>query len=309
MSIPFVLSSRGYGLLWNSPPSAGSSSRRTRPAGRPARRARSTTGSPPPRPRGDPRPVRRRHRSRARAARLGQRVLAVQAPLPHPGRAPRRGPRVPPPRPAAVGDRRRLLPLVRHGRLPLRPGRVARPGRHGRRAAGSSASSSWCRSGPRSPRSARTTASSIDRGLLVGADQGRGVPADHPGQGHGRADAGGVLRPHQPADRASASGAWLSATTCPAASASSGLTPASRSSIRPTPATCPSTPDPARRSRASTRATTPGSSPTAWPPPDSSDRAALPLGLGRIAAVRGSGLVRGHPGHLGIAPPAGPRRA
>ena len=37
------------------------------------------------------------------------------------------------------------------------------------------------------------------------------------------------------------------------------------------------------------------------------DRAAVPVGLGRIAALRGGGLVRGHPGHLGIAPPASPR--
>ncbi len=37
------------------------------------------------------------------------------------------------------------------------------------------------------------------------------------------------------------------------------------------------------------------------------DRAALPLRLGRIAALRGGGLVGGHPGHLGIAPPASPR--
>ena len=31
------------------------------------------------------------------------------------------------------------------------------------------------------------------------------------------------------------------------------------------------------------------------------DRPAVPLGLGRIAAVRRGGLVRGHPGHLGVA--------
>ena len=72
-------------------PSAGSSSRTTPPAGWPARRGRSTTGSPPARlPPTILDRVRRRHRPRPRAARLGQRVLAVQAALPHPGRAARR---------------------------------------------------------------------------------------------------------------------------------------------------------------------------------------------------------------------------
>ena len=72
---------------------------------------------------------------------LGLRVLAVQAALPHPGRAARGGPRVRPARPAAVGHRLRLLPLDPPGRLEVRPGGVARPGRDGRRTELDSASS------------------------------------------------------------------------------------------------------------------------------------------------------------------------
>ena len=52
VSIPFVLSDRGYGLLWNVPAVGRVEFAGERaPAGRPARPARSTTGSPRRRPR------------------------------------------------------------------------------------------------------------------------------------------------------------------------------------------------------------------------------------------------------------------
>ena len=58
----------------------------------------------------DPR-LQRRGRPRADAARVGVRVLAVQAPLQDPGRAAGRGARVQAPRAADLGHRHRLLPL------------------------------------------------------------------------------------------------------------------------------------------------------------------------------------------------------
>ena len=90
VSIPFVLSDRGYGLLWNSP-AVGRVEFAENATRWQAGQAREIdywfTAAPT--PGGDPRPVRGRHRSRARAARLGQRVLAVQAPLPDAGRTAR----------------------------------------------------------------------------------------------------------------------------------------------------------------------------------------------------------------------------
>ena len=128
-----------------------------------------TTGARPGR---NPEPLRRRHRAQPAAAVVGQRVLAVQAALPHPGRAARGGPRAPAPRAAAVGDRRRLLLLDRDGRLPVRPCRVARPAGHGRRAAPRWASqlmvSIWPTVSPLSENYEQLR----DEGLLVGADQG-----------------------------------------------------------------------------------------------------------------------------------------
>ena len=61
------------------------------------------------------------HRAGAHAAGMGGGVLAVQAQVPDPGRAARRGTRVQAARTAPVGDRRRLLPLDQAGRLAVRP--------------------------------------------------------------------------------------------------------------------------------------------------------------------------------------------
>ena len=58
---------------------------------------------------------------------VGERLLAVQAALSHPGGTARGRARAPPARTAAVGDRRRLLPLDGDGRLPVRPRRVPGP--------------------------------------------------------------------------------------------------------------------------------------------------------------------------------------
>ena len=93
VSIPFVLSDRGYGMLWNSP-AVGRVEFAENATRWQAGQAREIDYwfTAARHPEGDPRPVRRRHRSRARAARVGQRVLAVEAPLPHAGRAARAWP-------------------------------------------------------------------------------------------------------------------------------------------------------------------------------------------------------------------------
>ena len=173
VSIPFVLSDRGYGLLWNVP-AVGRvefADNATRWQAGPGARDRLLVHRGA-HPGGHPRPVRRRHRPRPRAARLGERLLAVQAPLPHPGRAARCRPRVPPPRPAAVGDRRRLLPLVRDGRLPLRPGSEwpdpAAMVAELRELGVELMVSIWPTVSPLS----ENYAEFFDQGLLVGADQG-----------------------------------------------------------------------------------------------------------------------------------------
>ena len=74
-------------------------------------------------------------RAAADAAGVGFGLLAVQAPLPGPRRAPRGRPRVQAPRAASLGDRLRLLPLDPPGRMEVRPRRVARPPGDGGRAA------------------------------------------------------------------------------------------------------------------------------------------------------------------------------
>jgi alpha-D-xyloside xylohydrolase len=126
VSIPFVLSDRGYGLLWNNPAVgrvefAGNATRWT------AAQARAidyyvTTGSPaqilshyadatghaPGCPNG---PAGSGSASCATAARRNCSGST----------------RAPAPRTAAIGDRHRLLPLDRDGRLPVRSGRVPRP--------------------------------------------------------------------------------------------------------------------------------------------------------------------------------------
>ena len=134
-SVPFVLSSAGYGLLWHNP----AIGRATFAANRTEWVAESTlqldywitAGSTPAR---HLRRVRRRDGARADDARARPRVLAVQAPLLEPGAAPRGRPRAPPPRPADGRHRRRLLPLAEDGRLPLRGRVLARPAGDGRRA-------------------------------------------------------------------------------------------------------------------------------------------------------------------------------
>ena len=126
VSIPFVLSDRGYGLLWNSPAvgrvefaenatrwQAGQAreidywlTAASTPAEILARYA-DVTGHAPELPAWASGFWQSRLRYRTQEELLGG------------------GSRVQAPRPAVVGDRRRLLPLVRHGRLPLRRERVA----------------------------------------------------------------------------------------------------------------------------------------------------------------------------------------
>ena len=137
VSIPFVLSDRGYGMLWNSP-AVGRVEFAENATRWQAGQAREIdywlTAAP------TPREILARYADAtghapelpAWASGFWQSKLRYRTQ----DELLDGGPRVPPPRPAAVGDRGRLLPLVRHGRLPLRPGRVARSGRHGRRAAG-----------------------------------------------------------------------------------------------------------------------------------------------------------------------------
>ena len=148
VSIPFLVSSLGYGFLWNHPgigrvelgtkwhpagvrgvPAVGLLDHRCRGA------------------RGDPAPVRGRDGAAAAAARMGLRLLAVQAAIPDPAGAAGRGPGVQAARPAAVGDRGGLLPLDTPGRMAVRPGRMAGSGRH--RRAGSSGTAGASAEGPR----------------------------------------------------------------------------------------------------------------------------------------------------------------
>ncbi len=84
--------------------------------------------------RGRAAPVLRGDRARAHAPGMGVRLLAVQAPLPDPGRAARRGQGAQAARAAALGHRGRLLPLDPHGRLAVRPRGLAGPFGHGGRA-------------------------------------------------------------------------------------------------------------------------------------------------------------------------------
>ena len=131
-----LLSSRGYGFLWNMP-GVGRvelGANRTRWAADAARQidywvtTRPHTGR-------HRQPLRAGHGVAPDAAGVGLRFLAVQAALPGPGRAPRGRPRVQAPRPASLGDRLRLLPLDAPGRVEVRPGRVAgSPGDGGRAA-------------------------------------------------------------------------------------------------------------------------------------------------------------------------------
>ena len=89
-----MVSNRGYGFLWNSP-AVGRvelADNGTRWVADSARQVDYwvTAGD---KPGGYPLALRRRHRARTRAAFLGKRLLAEQAPLPDPGGALGRGPR------------------------------------------------------------------------------------------------------------------------------------------------------------------------------------------------------------------------
>ena len=131
-------------------------------------------------------------------------------------------------------------------------------------------------------------------------------------KGMARADAGRLLRPDQPADARVRLGRWSSATTTTSASASSGWTPASPRSSPAHPANLAFHAGPGRRGgrhlparqRAHVRR---GHAPR--PARGRRDRAAVPLRLGRAAAVRRRRLVGRHPRHLGLAAPAGRGRA
>ena len=149
VSIPFLVSSRGYGLLWNNPAvgrvELGATATRWVAEQRPPDRLlghHRDAGT-------DRRPLRRGDRARPDAARVGGRVLAVQAPLPHPRGAAGGGKGVPPSGPATIGHRFRLLPLDPARRLALRAERVARPPEPWSRSSRPWVSASWCRCGPR----------------------------------------------------------------------------------------------------------------------------------------------------------------
>jgi len=129
ITVPFALSSRGYGFLWNMP-GVGRvelGTNRTRWAAHAARQIDYwvTTGR-------TPADIVGRH---ARATGLPPRLPAVEVALPQPGGAPTGCPRVQAPPAAPLGDRLRLLPLDAAGRVEVRPSRVARSQGDGRRAA------------------------------------------------------------------------------------------------------------------------------------------------------------------------------
>ena len=122
VSIPFLVSNRGYGFLWHNP-AVGRVE-----LGRNGTRwiAEATdhidywiTGGYL---RGDHGALRGRHRPRACPARVGRGFLAMQTALRQTqDEAAGRRPRVQAPRPAARRHRGRLLPLDAHGRMALRP--------------------------------------------------------------------------------------------------------------------------------------------------------------------------------------------
>ncbi len=136
-SVPFYLSSRGYGFLWNNP----AVGRVTFARNMTEWVAETTTeldywitaGDDSSPDRGELR-LRDRHGTHDAGLRHG--LLAVQAPLPDPGGAAGDRSGVQEARAAPLRDRRGLLPLAAAGRLDVRFPVLAGPGRHGAGAGG-----------------------------------------------------------------------------------------------------------------------------------------------------------------------------
>ena len=194
VSVPFALSSRGYGFLWNMP-GVGRvelGANRTRWAADAARQIDYwvTTGPTP------AEIVSRYARATGLPPMLpglGLRLLAVQAALPEPGGAARGRARVQAPRPAALGDRLRLLPLDAPGRVEVRPGGVAGPPGDGGRAAGARRRAHGLGLADGQPEQRQLRGDAPAR--LPGAQHGR--PAASPrvlGQGHRRPGLHALLR-------------------------------------------------------------------------------------------------------------------
>ena len=293
VSIPFLLSSRGYGLLWNVP-AVGPvefAANGTRWVADDARQIDYWFTAAP-----TPAAILASYADatgHGPAARVGHRVLAVQAALPQPGGTAGGRARVQAPRPAAGGHRRRLLPLDRPGRLALRRGRVARPaadgrraGEHGHRADGVGlALGQPCQ---------QNWAEFSDRGLLIGTDYG--LEASRPSEDKGDAAPMPVAF-YDATNPEARQFVWDAVETQlrPAASASSGWTPASPRSSPRTPPTCcsraaaPRSPIyPREHARLFARE---------WPRPGRSRRSASPVRLGRQPAVRRRRVVGRHPRH------------
>ena len=176
VSIPFLVSNLGYGLLWNHPGIGRVElgvtvtrwvSEATRQwdywitaADDPAdllRQYGEATGRTPDAPR------------------VGLGLLAVQAPLQDPGRAARRRPGVQAARAAALGHRRRLLPLDPPGRLEVRPGGVARPRGDGRGTGAARREADGVDLAHGQPADSENYAEMDELGLLVDNEQGISV--------------------------------------------------------------------------------------------------------------------------------------
>ena len=113
VSIPFVLSSRGYGFLWNHP-GVGRVELAEEPhemGSRGGQTDRLLGHSRPPIPSHLGQPICDGDGPAPDAAGVGVGVLAVETALPDPRRAARGGAGAQAPRPAALGHRHRLLPL------------------------------------------------------------------------------------------------------------------------------------------------------------------------------------------------------
>ena len=107
----------------------------------------------------------------------------------------------------------RLLPLDPAGRLEVRPGRVARPGRHGARAGAARHQADGLGLAHGQPGSARTTPRWSELGYLVANEHGLGLQLASWDRGSAVRGPDGLLRRDQPARPATTSGPRSGTTT------------------------------------------------------------------------------------------------
>ena len=138
----------------------------------------------------------------------------------------------------------------------------------------------------------------FDQGLLVGADQGVEFQQTIQDKGMAAPMPVAFYDPTNPGDARVRLGAWSSGTTWPRGIRVFWLDAVrAGAQSRRIPPTCPCTPARAPKSPASTRATTPGSSPRAWPRPGRSRPCccAGPPGRDRSGTARRCGPATSRP--------------